>query len=52
MTNNLKTLGELREAIVMAFRNFDGHMIQRAFDGMFTRAGKCVAAAGNEMSNE
>ena len=33
-----QNLGELRE---------DGHMIQRPFDSMLTRATKCVVAGGN-----
>ena len=47
-----QNLGELREAIVRSCRNLDGHMIQRSFNGMLTRARKCVDAGGHQFADE
>ena len=47
-----QNLGELREAIVRLCRNLNGHMIQRSFDGMLTRARKCGGAGRHEFADE
>ena len=47
-----RNLRHLREAIVSACESLDQEMIQNAFDGMFSRAQRCIQAQGHAFPDE
>ena len=47
-----RNLRQLREAIVSACESLDQEMIQNAFDGMISRAQRCIQAQGHVFPDE
>ena len=47
-----RNLRELREAIVSACESMGQEMIQNAFDGMISRAQRCILAQGHAFPDE